>query len=41
MNENELIQVPLWFFDFLACPINQLGGIESKQLESERRLKSK
>lgn len=35
MNENELIQVPLWFFNFLACPINQLAGVESKQLEEE------
>lgn len=35
MDENELIKVPLWFFNFLACPINQLAGVESKQLEEE------
>lgn len=28
MDENELIKVPLWFFNFLACPINQLAGVE-------------
>lgn len=35
MNENELIKVPLWFFNFLACPLIQLAGVESKQLEEE------
>lgn len=35
MDENEFVKVPLWFFNFLACPINQLAGVESKQLEEE------
>lgn len=35
MNENELIQVPLWLLGFLPCTLDVLGGIESKQLEEE------
>lgn len=29
MNENELIQVPLWFFRFLPCPLDMLDDIDS------------
>lgn len=29
MNENELIQVPLWFFRFLGCPLDVLGDMDS------------
>ena len=37
MNENELIQVPLWFFRFLGCPLDVLGDMDSDEAIIEIR----
>ena len=37
MNENELIQVPLWFFRFLSCPLDVLDDMDSNKAIIEIR----
>lgn len=37
MNENELIQVPLWFVRFLPCPLDMLDNIDSDKAIIEIR----
>lgn len=37
MNENELMQVPLWFPFFLSCPLDVLGDMDSDKAIIEIR----
>lgn len=37
MNENEFVEVPLWFFRFLSCPLDVLGDMDSDKAIIEIR----